>query len=142
MRVAVVAEFYPRASDPVLGIWAHRQAVAARDAGAEVTVFVLHRIVPPEANFTPAQALRLARQPRLEHRDGLPVHYVRFVSPRRSRSYARWGAWAAPPLRRAIRAAGPFDLIHAHNAIPAGDAVLRSGTPSPLAISVHGGDVL
>jgi hypothetical protein len=34
MRVAVVAEFYPRAIDPVLGVWAHRQAVAARDAGA------------------------------------------------------------------------------------------------------------
>ena len=35
-RVAVVAEFYPSERDPVLGIWAHRQALAARDAGAEV----------------------------------------------------------------------------------------------------------
>ena len=43
MKVAVVAEFYPRASDPVLGIWSHRQALAARDAGAEVEVLVLHR---------------------------------------------------------------------------------------------------
>ena len=36
MRVAVVAEYYPRAADPVLGVWAHRQALAARDAGADV----------------------------------------------------------------------------------------------------------
>ncbi len=34
VKVCVVAEFYPRADDPVLGIWAHRQALAARDAGA------------------------------------------------------------------------------------------------------------
>ncbi|MDX6731135.1 MAG: hypothetical protein QOC54_1083, partial [Baekduia sp.] len=24
MRVVVVAEYYPRAADPVLGVWAHR----------------------------------------------------------------------------------------------------------------------
>jgi len=36
MRVAVVAEFYPRRADPVLWIWSHRQALAARDAGAEI----------------------------------------------------------------------------------------------------------
>ena len=29
-KVAIVSEFYPRAEDPVLGVWAHRQAVAAR----------------------------------------------------------------------------------------------------------------
>jgi glycosyltransferase involved in cell wall biosynthesis len=73
--------------------------------------------------------------------DGIEVRYVRYVSPRRRRSYARWGAWAARPLRRALRAAGPFDLIHAHNAVPAGDAVRRSGLGLPLIISVHGSDV-
>jgi glycosyltransferase involved in cell wall biosynthesis len=40
-----------------------------------------------------------------------------------------------------LRAAGPFDLIHAHNAVPAGDAVRRSGLGLPLVISVHGSDV-
>ena len=49
MKVLIVAEYYPRAADPVLGIWAHRQAVAARDAGAEVRVLVLHRPLPPLA---------------------------------------------------------------------------------------------
>src|SRR3954452_7571420 len=49
VNVAVVAEFYPRAHDPVLGIWAHRQAIAARDAGADVRVLVLYRPIPPLA---------------------------------------------------------------------------------------------
>lgn len=140
MRVAVVAEFYPRDRDPVLGVWAHRQALAARDAGADVTVFVLHRLVPPKGRLRAAAAL--VRQPRFERRDGLDVHYVRYVSPPRSRSYARWGAWSAPALRRALARAAPFDLVHAHNAVPAGDAVLRAHTGLPLVTSVHGGDVL
>ena len=53
MRVCVVAEFYPRPDDPVWGVWAHRQAMAARDAGADVRVFALHRLVPPRASCRP-----------------------------------------------------------------------------------------
>ncbi|MEA2355158.1 MAG: teichuronic acid biosynthesis glycosyltransferase TuaC, partial [Solirubrobacteraceae bacterium] len=83
MRVAVVAEFYPRAADPVLGIWAHRQALAVRDAGVEVAVFVLHRLVPPAASFTGRELRRLLAQPSVEIRDGLTVRYVRYVAPRR-----------------------------------------------------------
>ena len=47
MNVCVVAEYYPRRRDPVLGVWAHLQALAARDAGAEVRVLALERPVPP-----------------------------------------------------------------------------------------------
>jgi teichuronic acid biosynthesis glycosyltransferase TuaC len=36
----------------------------------------------------------------------------------------------------------PFELIHAHNAVPAADAVRRAGLGRPLIVSVHGGDVL
>ena len=142
MRVAVVTEYYPRAHDPVLGIWAHRQVEATLQAGGEPSVFVLHRIVPPRASFTPGEFARLLRQPRSVLLDGIPVHYVRYVSPPRGRFYAGWGAWAAPALRRALRTAGRFDLIHAHNAVPAGDAALRAGSELPLIVSVHGGDVL
>jgi len=137
MRVAVVAEFYPRRADPVLGVWAHRQALAACDAGAEIDVFVLSRVVGRRS-----QAFRAAfLQPPRETLDGLMVRYVRYVSPPRGLSYAQWGAWAAPALRRALREAGPFDLVHAHNAVPAGAAALRS-LGVPLVVSVHGGDVL
>ena len=109
-RVAVVAEFYPSRRDPVLGIWAHRQALAARDAGAEVRVLVLHRLVPPRA--VAARRRRRALRARCgarcasrdtQMRDGLAVAYVPYVSPPRERSYPRWGAWAAPPLALALR---------------------------------------
>jgi teichuronic acid biosynthesis glycosyltransferase TuaC len=140
VKVAVVAEFYPRAEDPVLGVWAHRQALAARDAGAEVRVFVLHRLVPPRADFTPRSLLRKLRQPRHVQLDGLSIEYVPFVSPPRGVSYGVWGAWATRALAKALRR-HDFDLVHAHNAVPAGDAVRRAGLPQPLVVSVHGGDV-
>ena len=148
MRVAIVAEYYPRAVDPVLGAWAHRQALAARDAGADVRVLVLHRPLPPLAALRARDrtALRAAaRQPRRAQLDGIEVVYVPYLSPPRSLSYGAWGAWAAPALRRALRDLRerfPYDLIHAHYALPAGDAVRRADPRTPCVVSVHGGDVL
>src|SRR5436853_276969 len=154
-RVAVVAEFYPSRRDPVLGVWSHRQALAARDAGADVRVLVLHRLVPPRASLSAGtrgagQALlALWREPRVQTRDGLEVTYVPYLSPPRERHYSSWGAWAAPVIGRALqrlRRSFPFDLIHAHNAVPAADAVRRSlgrlGGETPVIVSIHGGDVL
>jgi teichuronic acid biosynthesis glycosyltransferase TuaC len=148
VRVAIVAEYYPRASDPVLGVWAHRQAMAARDAGADVRVLVLQRPLPPLAALKRADiaAVRAAlRQPPRATLDGIEVAYIPYLSPPRPWSYATWGAWAAPLLRRALRrlhTTFPFDLVHAHYAVPAGDAVRRARTDTPLVVSVHGGDVL
>jgi teichuronic acid biosynthesis glycosyltransferase TuaC len=145
VRVVVVAEYYPRASDPVLGIWAHRQALAARDAGADVRVLVLHRPIPSRAALRrgrPRELLAPLRQPRRTTLDGLEVRYVSFVAPPRPRSYGSWGAWAALPLRRALERLRPFDLVHAHYAAPAGDAVRRARPGVPVVVSVHGGDLL
>ena len=154
LRVAVVAEYYPRPSDPALGVWAHRQAMAVQAHGVEVRVLALERPVPPLGV--------LRREARLELReslgaraaslgsavlDGIPVRYVRFVSPPRPLAYATWGRWAARPLGRALDELArewPFEVVHAHYAVPAGDAVLRwlrrPGRPL-LVVSVHGGDL-
>jgi len=148
MRVAIVAEYYPRASDPVLGVWAHRQAMAARDAGADVRVLVLHRPLPPLSALKRGDlgAARTAlRQPKHAQLDGIEIAYVPYLSPPRGRAYGSWGAWAARPLRRALlrlRDEFPFDLVHAHYAVPAGDAMRRAMPDIPLVVSVHGGDVL
>lgn len=150
MKVAVVAEFYPREHDPVLGVWAHRQAMAVRDAGVEVEVLVLHRLVPPARALKagPRAALSelrtLAQHPRRTELDGLPITYVPFISPDRTSTYGTWGTWAAPPLRLALgrlRRRFSYDLIHAHNAVPPAEAVRRTDPAVPVITSVHGGDV-
>jgi teichuronic acid biosynthesis glycosyltransferase TuaC len=145
VKVLVVAEFYPRVADPALGIWAHRQALAVRDHGADVRVVVLHRPIAPAARMRDLHAWRDAvRQPARQELDGLDVRYLKFVSPPRGRSYPHWGAFAAPQLAlelRRIRRTFPYDLVHAHYAVPAADAVLRARERAPLVISEHGGDV-
>ena len=148
VRVAVVAEYYPRIADPVLGVWAHRQALAARDAGADVHVLVLHRPVPPKAALRERDLRRVLaplRQPLRARPDGLPVTYVPFLAPPRPRTYGAWGAYAAPPLAaalRLLRRSFAYDLVHAHYAAPAGDAVRRARPAVPFVVSVHGGDVI
>ena len=148
MKVLVLAEYYPREHDPVLGIWAHRQALAARDAGAELRVLVLYRPLPPLQalrDLDLGAARRVLAQARAVQLDGLQIDYLRFLSPPRPWSYGRWGAWAAPVLTRwlaQVRAEFSFDLIHAHYAVPAGDAARRAAPGTPLVVSVHGGDVL
>src|SRR5881397_1473633 len=132
MRVAVVAEYYPRAADPVLGVWAHRQALAARAAGADVRVLVLHRPIPSKAAIATGDRRALLaplRQPLRTTLDGLAVTYVPFLAPPRPRSYGSWGAWAAPALAvalRRLRRRFRFDLVHAHYAAPGADAVRRA----------------
>ena len=69
------------------------------------------------------------KQPLRTTLDGIRVTYVPFVAPPRPRSYPSWGAWAAPSLALALKTLKPFDLVHAHYAAPAGDAVRRLGKP-------------
>ena len=152
MKVAVVAEYYPRRRDPVLGIWAHRQALAARDAGADVKVLVLERPVPPASALRrpwrlPGAVAGIARQPARDELDGIDVRYVRFVAGDRNKTYATWHERAAEPLGAALAALHSewsFDLVHAHYALPAGGASLPFAREHglPLVVSVHGGDVL
>src|SRR5581483_5704206 len=114
VRVAVVAEWYPSPGDPVLGICAHRQAVAARDAGAEVRVLALRRPIPPLSvarqlfHIPPAtgplgdwiEGARTSLRPL--SLDGIAITPVPFLAPPRPISYGSWGYWMAPPLARAL----------------------------------------
>jgi teichuronic acid biosynthesis glycosyltransferase TuaC len=156
VRVAVVAEWYPSRADPVLGIWAHRQAVAARDVGAEVRVLALRRPVPPLSLFhiPPAigelsrwiEGARTSLRPLVL--DGLSVTPVPFVAPPRPISYGTWGYWAAPSLGRALdrlHADWPFDVLHAHCLAPAGHAAarwVRRRRSSAFVVSAHGPDMI
>ena len=149
MRVVIVAEYYPRAADPTLGVWAHRQALAARDAGAERA---RARPAPAAAAAGRRAAAAGARpcatrcaSPAATVLDGVRVDYVRYLSPPRPWSYASWGAWAAPALRRALRAPArrvpvrPRPRALRRPRRRRACAGPRRGVP--LLVSVHGGDV-
>jgi teichuronic acid biosynthesis glycosyltransferase TuaC len=147
----------------VLGVWAHRQAMAARDAGAEVRVLALRRPVPPLAvarrvfRIPPAigalgdwiEGARTSLRP--VSLDGLSVIPVPFLAPPRPMSYGSWGYWLAPPLGRALdrlNAEWRFDVLHAHNLAPAGHAAARwvrrhdSSQRPAFVVSAHGPDMI
>jgi len=73
--------------------------------------------------------------------DGLSVRPVAFLAPPRPWSYPSWGAWIAPALRRAL-ATERFDLLHAHNVLPTGDAVARGAAHPRFVVSTHGPDII
>lgn len=167
MRVAVLAELSPADRDPFVGGWAHRQALAARQAGAEVHVLMLRRPGSADSALNALQHEReverraraaTADQPpqkgegtlRDEESGQLSVHHVPYIPPPRSRSPSQGGAWAAAALTLALLRLGKsvrIDLLHAHDAVPAGDAALRAmrrlrGGRVPLVVSMHGADLL
>jgi glycosyltransferase involved in cell wall biosynthesis len=140
-----------------LGIWAHRQAVAARDAGAEVRVLALRRPIPPLSvarklvHIPPATAplsdwiegARTSLRPMTL--DALAITPVPFIAPPRPISYGSWGYWAAPPLGRALDrlyAEWPFDVLHAHCLAPAGHAAARWAGRPAFVVSAHGPDMI
>jgi glycosyltransferase involved in cell wall biosynthesis len=162
-RVAVVAEWYPSPGDPVHGVWAHRQAMAAVAHGADVRVLALRRPVPPLrvarrlARLPPDHAalrtwVRATRESlRPLALDGIDVRPVPWLGPPRPVSYGSWGFWMAPPLGRALDRlydSWPFDVLHAHCLAPAGHAAARwisrraPGERPAFAVSAHGPDMI
>ena len=144
-KVAIVSEFYPSRRDPVLGVWAHRQALAARDAGADVRVVVLHRLVPPREALAagPVVAARALiarlREPRRQQRDGVEVLYVPYLSPPRAPTYASWGAWAAPALRLALRKLGAGAVVIPADADPTALRRLPAAARSSVVLACEHG---
>jgi glycosyltransferase involved in cell wall biosynthesis len=145
----------------VLGIWAHRQALAVREAGAEVRVLALRRPIPPLSvarevfHFPPATGAlsRWIDGARTSLRpvtlDGIAVTPVPFVAPPRPISYGSWGYWAGPALGRALDRLHDewrFDVLHAHCLAPAGHAaarwVRRRADRPAFLVSAHGPDMI
>src|SRR5437763_11934442 len=155
VRVAVVAEWYPSQFDPVHGVWAHRQALAARDAGAEVRVLALRRPVPPVSVLRRGELRRWLADARATLTtttvDGLSVEAVALIAPPRPWSYGAWGYWAAPSLSLALTKLWhrwPFEVLHAHSLLPTGFAAswwrrrARIAPLPALVASTHGPDII
>src|ERR1700694_970357 len=103
-----------------MGIWAHRQALAARDAGAEVRVLVLHRLIPPRSSLAggppPGGGLRA------------PPAGGRAPGARAARADARR---AVDRLRAVCLARAPA-LLRLVGGVGGGAARARDGAPAPL----------
>ena len=146
MKVLVLSHLYPSTFRETAGIFVHEQVKALEKKGVKVEVvspvpwtpFLLDRLSQEWKAYSeiPAEAML----------DGIKVGYPRYLAfPR-----AWFSASSGHRMYRGVKnAAGkiyqefPFDLIHAHVALPDGyaGALLAQHFGKPLIVTIHGQDL-
>ncbi len=140
--------YFPKPANPVMGVWALREAQALRRAGCELTVLSPTSWVP-RLPFLPARARAWSECPRAIELEGVPVEYPRWPL----WQVGRLAAWAAkdprPQLSLALRAGRRAllarlralrpEVIYAHHSTTCGwvAAGLSEELGIPLVVSEH-----
>jgi len=146
MNVLILSHMYPSPANEVYGIFVHEQVRALRELGCGVRVVCPVRSVPfPLARFNPGLAA-WSDVPARRSLDGVEVRYPRYPLLPRAMLFHTSGPLMHRAVRDAvaeIRRSFPFDLIHAHVALPDGYAAVRLARRwgVPAVVTVHGADV-
>jgi len=146
MKVLVLSHMYPSTFNEVAGIFVHEQVKALIEKGVEV------RIVSPTP-WSPFPINRLKRKwrkysqiPYYYEWEGVNVFYPRHLAFPRALFFANSGKmmhrWIVRMIKN-IYEEFPFDIIHAHVALPDGyaGALLASELKLPLVVTIHGQDL-
>ncbi|MFW6116715.1 MAG: glycosyltransferase, partial [bacterium] len=145
MKVLVISHMYPSTFNEVYGIFVHEQVKALMKAGVEL------RVVSATA-WTPGPVKRVSRKweaiseiPRSAVVDGVQVQYPRYVVFPRAWFFSSSGRRMYRGIEKSVAAIHgefPFDIVHAHVALPDGyaGALLAAEYGVPLVITVHGQD--
>jgi len=145
VKVLILSHMYPSSINPIYGIFVHEQAKELRRQGCEVRVVSPVPWSPVFLHFTPKWR-SYSRIPRCETIDDIIVYHPRyFVLPRNL--LLRWSgylyAWAVQGLISKIYGEFPFEIIHAHSALPDGFGALLMSQAfgTPLVLTIHGRDL-
>lgn len=145
MKILVISHMYPSAINPTYGIFIHKQVNALKNQGCEVKV-----VSPVPYAPWPLPLLRkkwegYASIPRQDFIAGLEIIYPRYLEFPGSFLQGYSGFFMYLGLRKTINKiyeSFPFDLIHAHVALPDGQAanLLNKKFKVPTVVTVHGQD--
>ncbi|WP_368293250.1 glycosyltransferase family 4 protein [Dehalobacter sp. TBBPA1] len=145
MKILVLSHMYPSSQNPAYGIFIHKQVKALQNQGCEIKV-----VSPVPYAPWPLPALQpkwrtYASIPDKAVVDGVEVYYPRYLEFPRSYFLDQSGYFMYRGIRRQvaqIRREFPFDLIHAHVALPDGYAafLLKKDDDIPLVVTIHGQD--
>lgn len=144
MRILVLSHMYPNQMNEVYGIFVANQVGELVKLGHEVKVV---SPVPWAGGPLPLfndKWGQYAKIPRQEFRQGVEVYYPRYpVLP--GRCLLHWSGfsyyWSIKNVVKEIEESFPFDLIHAHVALPDGFAALRITPKRPVVLTIHGVDI-
>ena len=146
MRVLLLSHMYPSSVDPVFGIFVHKQTKELVKQGCEVRVVSPVPLTPPPLRKLKRRWQGYSQIPREEGLEGIEVHHPRYLSFPRNILLAYSGylyySGAKGDIRR-IYDSFPFDVIHAHVAVPDGHAAIIAGRAygKPTVVTFHGHDV-
>lgn len=145
MKVLVISHMYPSAINPTYGIFVHKQVNALKNQGCEVKV-----VSPVPFTPWPLPLLRkkwegYANTPRQDFIAGLEILYPRYFEFPGSLLMEYSGFFMYLGIRKLINRiyeTFPFELIHAHVALPDGQAanLLQKKYKVPTVVTVHGQD--
>ncbi len=145
MKILVISHMYPSTQNPTYGIFVHEQVKALVAGGCEVKVISPVPYAPWPLPVLKKRWQAYASIPAKDRVDGIEVFYPRYPEFPRSYLLEHSGALMYLGLRNLVKTIDkefPFDLIHAHVALPDGHAAycLKKGFPVPTVVTIHGQD--
>jgi len=145
MKVLVLSHMYPSTFNEVAGIFVHEQVKALTEKGVEVQVVSPVPWTPFPVNRLTGKWKAYSAIPGKATWEGIPVWYPRYLTFPRAWSFASSGRrmyGGIKDLAARIYQEFPFDLVHAHAALPDGyvGALLKQSFRKPLLTTIHGQD--
>lgn len=145
MKVLVLSHMYPSMFSEVSGIFVHEQVKALVEKGVEVRVISPVPWTPFPINHLNSKWRAYSQIPLRSNLDGIRVYYPRYLTFPRALFFASSGERMYRGIRKLVEEMYqdfPFDLIHAHTALPDGYAsmLLILRYHKPLVVTIHGQD--
>jgi len=146
MRVLILSHMYPSPINPVAGIFVCQQVEALLDQEVDLRVVSPRPSVPAMAKAASRKWKQTSRVPPSAGVGRVDVRYPRFRVYPRALLLANSGVRMYRGVSESIRVThrkGPFDLIHAHVALPDGYAamLLSRDLSIPYVVTIHGADL-
>ena len=146
MKILVISHMYPSTFNEVAGIFVHEQVNALVKQGCEVKVISPVPWAPFPINRMSAKWKAYSQIPFQSSWEGIEVYYPRYLAFPRAVLFASSGQWMYRGIARLadrIHQGFPFDLIHAHVALPDGYAAMRlkEKYQKPVVVTIHGQDL-
>lgn len=145
IKILVLSHMYPSPSRPIAGIFVHEQVQALVKQGCEIMVVSAVPLAPFPLNRLRKKWRDYSLIPSRDVLDGVEIHYPRYLSFPANILFEYAGSLmhlGIRPLVEDLYSRFPFDLIHAHVAVPDGDAALKlkENFKKPLVVTIHGAD--
>jgi teichuronic acid biosynthesis glycosyltransferase TuaC len=146
VKVLLLSHMYPNLSNPISGVFVHEQAQELARQGCEIKVVSPIYWSPVPIRWLKGKWEAYARIPLRTVRDGIEVCHPRYVSFPRARFFEHSGWFYYLGSRKTIEEIHrefPFDIIHAHAALPDGYGALLANRVyrKPLVVTIHGLDM-